>query len=820
MAVKTSTFAGQLKLFAQTVDIVDDGTFDSVRQLVYRYVVTELGALYFELLYEESVGNGDRQTWLRTLWSSDERNHFWPVLSPDGRYSNPVAQAFDLGRPMWLVSTDKTPLEQADNYEDQWSHVTDMPRYQSAVDQPARTVVIIPLHYRRPLGVCYMEVSDCIQITDVARVELQHLGAAISILFELWDENRARGARNEAAIRELADFLSAARFPNLVELSELPTPTRYVNVVVATAGSDEPVAAERPLTTGSDYELMIRIGRYVDGNLLPQSEAYWPDDLLPERGVWLRAALILDGARVPDVRPFFLPPEGESFTCDCSVDGKHAPSCVRRSWVRFPLRIPDLPAVVEGELVVYYQAAIVVALRVRLPTGTDARDGPQATVIGRLTSTFNDLGKLAGRTASVVVSPSSSRVVVNGSSFVDNPFTIGARAADTSAINARTALYASHFELRDRRLYSLYDGDFGKAYPQYEQDLRRLAREGAALYAGLFSPADSDNVAFTLPGLIRHEARTRGRPPVIQVIDDRFDEHAVLWAVIYDLPVGADIARYEPCPSVRDFGPGSTAAREVPALCPYDRDHQDRGNVLCPFGFWGLSCVVEQPPTVGRDLESVVYAGPDDLAVLVAAGASLDGRLTERHLQRLRAELSDRRVTQPRLATEEDLAAALGPETMDIVYFYCHCGYDRRSGQAAADRYLELGGYTVEPIDVNMWARTAWPYPHWPHRRPLVVLNGCHTTEVTSGTLNSFVPAFTQWGGASGVLGTEIALEQGLASWAMEEVLARVSQGQPIGAALHHTRWAMLRRGNLMGLAYTSYCLANLVLRPATTSRD
>jgi hypothetical protein len=216
----------------------------------------------------------------------------------------------------------------------------------------------------------------------------------------------------------------------------------------------------------------------------------------------------------------------------------------------------------------------------------------------------------------------------------------------------------------------------------------------------------------------------------------------------------------------------------------------------------------------------VVSTAADEVAVLVAAGASLDGPLTERHLRRLRAGLSGCRLIQPPVPTQEELATTLGPETMDGVYFYCHCGYDRRSDKAAADRFLELGSYTVEPLDVNLWARTAWPYPHWPRRRPLVVLNGCHTTEVTSGTLNSFVPAFTQWGGASGVLGTEITLEQGLAGWAMEEVLARLSNGQPIGTALHGTRWAMLRRGNLMGLAYTPYCLANLALRPPPTSQE
>ncbi|WP_310725888.1 CHAT domain-containing protein [Streptomyces sp. N2A] len=403
--------------------------------------------------------------------------------------------------------------------------------------------------------------------------------------------------------------------------------------------------------------------------------------------------------------------------------------------------------------------------------------------------------------------------MVNGVGFLDNPFAIGATAADTSALNARTALFDSHAEVSGGTLRSRYDSTFGKSHAAYEQDLRRLAREGAGLYARLFSsPTGDHTVAFTLPALLRHEAHVRGRPPVLQILDDRFDEHAMLWSMVYDLPVGGDSSRYEPCPAVRAYGP------PVPPVCPWSEEHLGRGNVLCPYGFWGLSCMVEQPPTVHRDLETVVFPGPaEDIALLAAVGDSLNEHLTIMHFDRLRQGPPR---CQLATATGPEVADALAPEAMDIVYFYCHCGYDVRTETAAADRYLDLGGIRMEPLDIGMWARTVWDDPHWPRRRPLVVLNGCHTTETTSGTLNSFVPAFTLLAGASGVLGTEVTLEQGLASWAMEELLSRLLGGATAGEALHGTRWAMLRRGNVMGLAYTAYCLANLTLRPAKARQE
>src|SRR4029077_4135480 len=82
-----------------------------------------------------------------------------------------------------------------------------------------------------------------------------------------------------------------------------PVPTRYVNAIVVDVGADQPIAVRGSLRETSDYELLVNIGRYVDGNLLRQREADWPDDLLPNQGVWLRAMLVVDGGRTPDIRP-------------------------------------------------------------------------------------------------------------------------------------------------------------------------------------------------------------------------------------------------------------------------------------------------------------------------------------------------------------------------------------------------------------------------------------------------------------------------------------------------------------------------------------
>jgi hypothetical protein len=113
-----------------------------------------------------------------------------------------------------------------------------------------------------------------------------------------------------------------------------------------------------------------------------------------------------------------------------------------------------------------------------------------------------------------------------------------------------------------------------------------------------------------------------------------------------------------------------------------------------------------------------------------------------------------------------------------------------------------------------MWASALWSNPHWPTRKPLIVLNGCHTVEASSATLSSFVDAFVRDAGAAGVLGSEVAVEQGLASLILETFLRRFAAGATVGQALHEVRWDLFRRGNVMGLAYTAYCLSGLRIRP------
>lgn len=220
LTAKTSTFAGQLKHFAQTIDIVDTNTFDQVRELVCEYVTNELSSDYFELLRRETDDNaGSSKLWLQTFWSSEDKSHLWSIRTDGGDYTNPVTDAFDNARPMWVVSAEgRCPLDQTDEYVDMWSGIKIHSKYNSASGLSIRTLIVLPLSFRHlVVGVLCIESMQYIGITDVARWELLRLANSLAILYTLWDSHRAQSACKDRAINDLRFLLTRARFPRLAK---------------------------------------------------------------------------------------------------------------------------------------------------------------------------------------------------------------------------------------------------------------------------------------------------------------------------------------------------------------------------------------------------------------------------------------------------------------------------------------------------------------------------------------------------------------------------------------------------------------------------
>ena len=102
MSEWVKSFAELLKQFALSVDIVDEGTFDRVRDYVVEYMRNELEAAYFGLMTRSVI---DGQPGLQTTWSSADQRSATTIRSGDG-YTRQVSIAFDQRRPLWVVAAD------------------------------------------------------------------------------------------------------------------------------------------------------------------------------------------------------------------------------------------------------------------------------------------------------------------------------------------------------------------------------------------------------------------------------------------------------------------------------------------------------------------------------------------------------------------------------------------------------------------------------------------------------------------------------------------------------------------------------------------
>jgi hypothetical protein len=444
------------------------------------------------------------------------------------------------------------------------------------------------------------------------------------------------------------------------------------------------------------------------------------------RDVELRAVLGMTG-RAVQAESFVLPAEGAG------------------PWVSFPVTTPDVTSRWSGFLVIYAGPVPLHAQVVLLPI---ARGEQKSLPRFRLSRTFADLAPLSSRVASIAVLGTRGLVAVGG----EVPTWI-----DLDAGYQRSVLHLEG-----------WDPWYGKGFPEYCADLAALAREGAALCSRLFPDR-------ALPELIRASARSSGRPAGVMVAGEDFDP--VPWPLVYDLPFTD--GPYRLCASVGQFGPFG-AGGEVPAHCPAP-DHS--GNVLCLFGFWGLSSVLERP--VGP-VVPVVSAQPRPFEVSMAVDHGMDRSLTERHVAELMSMLPPEAVSSAYVSPSE-LGQALADESMDVVHLHFREGF-------------------LDREEIERWDREGvWPRPHWPVRKPLVV---------GTSPMDRLVRAFVD-GGASGVISPEVAVPQDMAGWVTGLVLARLAAGLTAGEALRSARWEMISRGNVMGLAYTLHGGADLRLRPA-----
>lgn len=294
------------------------------------------------------------------------------------------------------------------------------------------------------------------------------------------------------------------------------------------------------------------------------------------------------------------------------------------------------------------------------------------------------------------------------------------------------------------------------------------------------------------------------KPDRIQIAMKRSPRYILPAAMIYDvvLKTNTPLGDFSLC---QEFLKAMEGPAPLEDCRCFQGDCPSRGQKtnICPSGFWGYRHALGMPLSVG---------GTDDVAPTIAyqqepridVCVSTDPNFTERpeHEKRLKTlhHPLGWHYADTYQKTFEILRDRVQPH---LVYFYCHGGIEGKIP------YLQVGppnstGITRDDL------RTEGI--RWESTRPLVFINGCHTTALEPETAFNFVSAFVEVSAASGVIGTEITIFEPLARAFAEEMLQRFLSGMPAGEAVRRARLALLKKGNPLGLVYIPFTVASLQL--------
>jgi hypothetical protein len=332
-------------------------------------------------------------------------------------------------------------------------------------------------------------------------------------------------------------------------------------------------------------------------------------------------------------------------------------------------------------------------------------------------------------------------------------------------------------------------------------DLASMARRGAILYAKILEVAASHAGR----GVVDQFQELLRTPGAVQVALGRSARRVFPAALVYDflgIDTTLEIDRFALCPTfVAALDSGMPL--ETSACFTTGCDTPGRRDVVCPSGFWGLRHELGLPVS---ELEADTRVTIDyEGAPAITVGVSTDARLQIRptHEQTLRTLWGAGEWTYA--DSREGAIRAFKEHASHVVYLYCHGGVTQLD-----EAYVQVGPVDEPAITTAVLTNER---VHWDAVRPLVFINGCHTTALEPEKAFEFVAPLVALHGAVGVIGTEITIFEPLARDFAEACLRRFLEGVTLGAAVRGARLDLLAAGNPLGLAYIAFALPGLRLQ-------
>ena len=332
--------------------------------------------------------------------------------------------------------------------------------------------------------------------------------------------------------------------------------------------------------------------------------------------------------------------------------------------------------------------------------------------------------------------------------------------------------------------------------PRLYSDLKNLARWGCEFYTKIKRTLAEEK--------FKELQQLMLKPGLVQIAMKESPSYVLPVALIYDYPLDTGAADYTYCPVFEDALKSHSPLNEVACfqgLCPV------RGNLkaICPSGFWGFRHQLGMP----LSLEDAPDVGPRikvDESLNMTVAVATDMQLLGAHKERI-AKLTPKPTVE--YAESREVVFDLLKKSPHLVYFYCHGGYARESDAP----YLKVG--PKENPELILQSNLDNYDIVWDRPRPLVFINGCHTTALEPQQALNLVTPFVSDCHSVGVIGTEITIFEELATVFAEECLQRFLNNESIGESIRCARLKLLSEGNPLGLVYIPFVQADLKLEYA-----
>lgn len=572
----------------------------------------------------------------------------------------------------------------------------------------------------------------------------------------------------------------------------------------------QPLPGNVPLQTGRDYYFWLEVGEPVVG-AIDRQHVSLPDDL--QAGVRLQVVLftfesefeLTSGA---DLGELEIQEDGSVTVARVAATPPGLiddPLLERRLF--FPVRTPPQEGVHHLRCNIYYQQMLVQSHLVSMhvmasPQPLDEALVTEADYVLSHTLNSEQLVAMGSNRLSLMLNDNGDGT--HGFRFFgEGEFKNNASLHDGEVqdlINmARGALrmvaWGDAEEYTPQKNYRYH----GKVtVDQLREDLVRLARSGYRFYDALINKLAGDRLQTRRLGQIMLRAGQ------VQIATRQSVRLVIPAALFYDYRFDANLKTgdYKLCP---DFvaALNSTQSLEQSACFQGNCPTRDALDVICPSGFWGYRHCLGLPVSIGEAPDAPVQLSCPT-APEMTVGVSMDPgfRWREKHagtLQRLQPGLGWH------YADSRDEALQLMHDTRPhVLYFYCHGGLD------GTIPYIHVGPQSDRGITAdNLRAYDIF----WEEPRPLVFINGCHTTALEPNSAIDLVSAFVVNSYAAGVIGTEITIFELIAVAFAEECLRRfLVERQTIGEAVRGARLKMLKDKNPLGLVYIPYVMPALKL--------